>query len=220
MISNLINTDVFSIALLVIGIVAIILSIISIYLSYRTKKRYEEYVAILGKGEDIVTSLREFINDVEDVKMRNNEIVEYCNSLNNELINSGSNWPNVEYSTDGSNWTTWDYSAITLDNGNKLYLRGNNPNGFSLHPDDSSDEKPGNHFAMTGELSASGNIMSLIYGTDFEDKYVIPESATFCFYFLFGVFFYSTRMERITKRLIPRLVTFCNHLDYSFLESS
>ena len=64
MISNLINTDVFSIALLVIGIVAIILSIISIYLSYRTKKRYEEYVAILGKGEDIVTSLREFINDV------------------------------------------------------------------------------------------------------------------------------------------------------------
>ena len=87
MISNLINTDVFSIALLVIGIVAIILSIISIYLSYRTKKRYEEYVAILGKGEDIVTSLREFINDVEDVKMRNNEIVEYCNSLNTNTKN-------------------------------------------------------------------------------------------------------------------------------------
>jgi len=107
-------------------------------------------------------------------------------SLNNDLINSGSNWPNVEYSTDGSNWTTWDFSAITLDNGNKLYLRGNNPNGFSLHPNDVSVETPGNHFAMTGELSASGNIMSLIYGADFEDKYVIPESAIFCFYFLFG----------------------------------
>lgn len=107
-------------------------------------------------------------------------------SLNNDLINSGSNWPNVEYSTDGSNWTTWDFSAITLDNGNKLYLRGNNPNGFSLHPNNSSEEKPGNHFAMTGQLSASGNIMSLIYGADFEDKYVIPDSAIFCFYFLFG----------------------------------
>ena len=107
-------------------------------------------------------------------------------SLNNDLINSGSSWPNVEYSTDGSNWTTWDFSAITLDNGNKLYLRGNNPNGFSLHPNDVSVETPGNHFAMSGKLSASGNIMSLIYGADFEDKYVIPESAIFCFYFLFG----------------------------------
>ena len=42
MIRDLINTDVFMIIFLIIGTVAIILSIISIYLSYRTKKRYEE----------------------------------------------------------------------------------------------------------------------------------------------------------------------------------
>ena len=66
MISNLINTDVFMIIFLIVGIVAIVLSIISIYLSYRTKKRYEEYVAILGKGEDIVASLREYLNDVDN----------------------------------------------------------------------------------------------------------------------------------------------------------
>ena len=99
MITNLISTDVLTIVLLVIGIITLILSIISIYLSYRTKKRYEEYVAILGKGEDIVTSLREFINDVEDVKMRNNEIVEYCNSLNNELRKSVTKIGLVKYDT-------------------------------------------------------------------------------------------------------------------------
>ena len=107
-------------------------------------------------------------------------------ALANDLINYGSNWPDVEFSTDGNSWTTWDYSKITLDNGDKLYLRGNNPNGFSLHPADDSDERPGNHFVMSGDLSASGNIMSLIYGADFEGRYDIPNSADFCFYFLFS----------------------------------
>ena len=129
MIKDLINTDVFIIVALVIAIIAIALSIISIYLSYRTKKRYEEYVAILGKGEDIVSSLKEYLNDVDEVKMRNNEIVEYCNSLNNELRKSITKIGLVKYDT---------YSNTK----NKLALLNRNNDGIlfnSIYGEDSSN---------------------------------------------------------------------------------
>ena len=39
--------------------------------------------------------------------------------------------PNIEYSRDKNTWTTWNYSALTLQNvGDKIYMRGNNPNGI------------------------------------------------------------------------------------------
>lgn len=39
--------------------------------------------------------------------------------------------PNIEYSRDKNTWTTWDYSALTLQNvGDKIYMRGSNPNGI------------------------------------------------------------------------------------------
>lgn len=39
--------------------------------------------------------------------------------------------PNIEYSRDKNTWTTWDYSALSLQNiGDKIYMRGNNPNGI------------------------------------------------------------------------------------------
>lgn len=39
--------------------------------------------------------------------------------------------PNIEYSRDKNTWTTWNYSALTLQNvGDKIYMRGSNPNGI------------------------------------------------------------------------------------------
>ena len=39
--------------------------------------------------------------------------------------------PNIEYSRDKNTWTTWDYSSLILQNvGDKIYMRGNNPNGI------------------------------------------------------------------------------------------
>lgn len=39
--------------------------------------------------------------------------------------------PNIEYSRDKKSWTTWNYSALTLQNvGDKIYMRGSNPNGI------------------------------------------------------------------------------------------
>ena len=40
-------------------------------------------------------------------------------------------YPDLMYSLDGINWIQWNYSTIQLNNGDILYLKGNNSNGFS-----------------------------------------------------------------------------------------
>ena len=90
----------------------------------------------------------------------------------------GSATPNVSYSFDGTNWTTWDYSNLTIPSGSTVYMKGNNPKGFSTS---TSIRKT---FAMSGTIEANGNIMSLLYDDNFEGQLTIPSN--YCFNFLFS----------------------------------
>lgn len=67
-----------------------------------------------------------------------------------------SNAPVLFYSTDKNNWISWDYSTITLNNGERVYFYGENPNGFSYNGMKYSK------FTMTGSIAASGNIQTLL----------------------------------------------------------
>jgi hypothetical protein len=96
----------------------------------------------------------------------------------------------LKHSKDGITWTQYDFTPIPLAAGETLYLKGNNENGFSYmdletgggrvctfgHPT-SGDS------GTTGLFICLGNIMSLLYGDDFEDKTTIPSVG--CFYRLF-----------------------------------
>ena len=87
---------------------------------------------------------------------------------------------NVEYSTNGTTWTTMiSDTPITLTNvGDKVYLRGNNPDGFARQSNQYS------HLKVTGNVAASGNFMSLVDATDFESLTTVP---SYCFEWLFAV---------------------------------
>ena len=85
--------------------------------------------------------------------------------------------PDIKYSLNGGEWTQWDYSAITLNIGDTVHMKGNNSNGFS------TSNSSYNQFQMTGKIGASGNIMSLLYDNDFEGKLTIP-----CIYCFAGIF--------------------------------
>lgn len=91
-------------------------------------------------------------------------------------LDNSDNQPNVEYSMDGQTWTTWDYSAISLDAGDSVYMRGNNTNGFS-HSSSSYST-----FILTGNIDCEGNIMCLVDGDG--ETSVIPNN--YCFYYLFN----------------------------------
>ena len=93
------------------------------------------------------------------------------------IVNNGENNPDIQYSLDGGE--TWNALAagdtITLAHkGDKALLKGDNPKGFSNREIYSS-------FTMTGKVSASGSVMSLIDGIG--KTLVVP--AGDCFHSLF-----------------------------------
>ena len=92
--------------------------------------------------------------------------------------NTGNN-PDVQYSLDeGKTWKTLEEGTkVTLKNiGDKVYFKGNNPEGFSHGPVERSG------FVMSGLIKASGSVMSLIDGVG--KSKVIPND--YCFSLLFA----------------------------------
>lgn len=79
----------------------------------------------------------------------------------------------LEYSVDGKVWNTFDSSTtISLSVGETVYFKGSNQ---TLASSDSNYTQ----FVMTGSIEASGNIMSLLYGDNFDGKLTMPKNNTF-----------------------------------------
>ena len=86
---------------------------------------------------------------------------------------TGDNEPNVFYSYNGLKWYPLLYGEeIKLTNiGDKVYVKGNNPDGFSKGYDEYTT------FFMYGSIAASGSVMSLIDGEGTTTK--IPNDQCF-----------------------------------------
>lgn len=94
------------------------------------------------------------------------------------LANNGGNAPVVYYSFDRESWTLWDYSAISLTDGETVYMYGDNGgNGSRFSFSDSIYSQ----FVLTGNITGGGNVMSLM-GDDFENYTAVD---AFCFFSLF-----------------------------------
>ena len=84
----------------------------------------------------------------------------------------------LEYSYDGIDWKEWDFNGLTINSGDILYIRGNNPNGFNRG---SAVNKYCSFEMNGGKVRCYGNIMSLI---DYKNlPNIIP--CEYCFYGLF-----------------------------------
>ncbi|MBO4529929.1 MAG: T9SS type A sorting domain-containing protein [Paludibacteraceae bacterium] len=94
-------------------------------------------------------------------------------------IKNTNNNPDVQYSLDdGATWNLLaDGESIPLaKKGDRALLKGNNPEGFS------HDYLNCTQFVMSGSISASGSVMSLIDGKG--ESLTIPNKK--CFYYLFS----------------------------------
>ena len=87
----------------------------------------------------------------------------------------------LEYSYNGVDWSTWDLSALAVNSGDTLYIRGNNPSGFNSYNKNTKTYKYHKFIIEGDKVSCSGNIMSLIDYKNLPD--VIP--CSYCFYGLF-----------------------------------
>ena len=142
---------------------------------FKLTVQYEEYI-----NSDIAVLPNVSLTN-DDNKVHYNPIPNYLRFTaeeDNSMISLTSKTsPDIKYSLNGGAWTQWDYSAITLNTGDTVRMKGNNSNGFSTGEDDV------NQFQMTGKIRASGNIMSLLYEDNFEGKLTIP--CGYCFYCMF-----------------------------------
>lgn len=107
------------------------------------------------------------------------------------MISTLETAPDLEYSTDGVTWHEWEHSTaegthtfdtITLGAvGDKVYFRGDNPNGLGSFPE-GADMPNFSNFVLTGEIKAEGNIMSLL-----DKTMVLTDVPTFGFMGLFSI---------------------------------
>lgn len=95
---------------------------------------------------------------------------------------------NLEYSTDLSTWTEWNMYITST--GSKIYFRGDCDTWTDL----SSNTNP--YFSVNGSIG--GNIMSLIYKDDFEDKFDLNENNI-----SFAYIFSTKNLTDITELKLP-----------------
>ena len=107
-----------------------------------------------------------------------------------DLTNEGGNNPNLRYSTDGKNWTEYS-KTLNIPTYKRIFLIGDNANGWSQNVQTFS------HFNITGNVSISGNVMSLLdNGTGAISS--IPND--YCFY---GLFYGSTGITSVSENFLP-----------------
>ena len=111
------------------------------------------------------------------------------------LLNNGGNNPDLKCSTDGVNWTTYG-SAININQGQTLYLKGNNPNGWSTSSSSYSC------LSIKGNISVSGNVMALLdNGAQTGESGDITDiPCNYCFYDLFRD---STGITSVSEDFLP-----------------
>ena len=109
----------------------------------------------------------------------------------------------LEYSYNGVDWSNWDFSNLTVNSGDTLYIRGNNPSGFSSFSDNCYS------FVIEGDkVNCSGNIMSLIDYKNLPD--VIP-----CDYCYSNMFFGCSALTTAPELPATKLTDGCYYQMFS-----
>ena len=80
-----------------------------------------------------------------------------------------------------NNFTDFGTDSIRLNKGEKIYVRGDNPNGLSYYDEDTALWKHSHFIIDLGKVEANGNIMSIIDGGACT-RMDVPK---YCFYRLF-----------------------------------
>ena len=162
--------------------------------------QYEEYI----NSDMAILPNVSIINDINGVYYnpkvpKGPNYLKFTAEEDNSTISLNSKTsPDIKYSLNGGDWTQWDYSAITLNTGDTVCMKGNNSNGFS------TSDSSYNEFNMTGKIGASGNIMSLLYEDNFEGKLTIP--CDWCFY---EMFYGCTSLTTAPELPATTLTDFC-----------
>ena len=182
---------------------------------FEEKAIYDSYI----NGDDPILPNVSYVGDVNEVfyNLPNNNSTKnymYVEALEdglsvqfNQLMSANAN--SLEYSTDQKIWKTTanGVPTDTINVGEKLYFRGDVTN-MDISFDNSGSIAGIGTFIFNKKCNVGGNIMSLLYVDDFEDKYDLSEYDS-VFTFLFadinqtGMLIHSDKLILPAKILSP-----------------
>lgn len=84
-INNIVKSEIFLIAVAAVNVILLILYICNQIKLRKINKNYKTFMKKLGNGNNIEDMLRKYIDRVEEVNERNEEIIEYCKRLDKDI---------------------------------------------------------------------------------------------------------------------------------------
>lgn len=78
------SSNILMIVILVINVLIFVLYVLSNIKLSKLRKNYSDFMAKLGKGENIDIMIKDYVSQVQDIKQENREIEKYCEVLANK----------------------------------------------------------------------------------------------------------------------------------------
>ena len=104
--------------LIVFSIISLIIAIISLYISIKIYKKYETNMKKLGEGKDFAQMIESYVSQVDKLNKRDDQIIEVCNNINNELSHCIKKIGLYKYDAFGNTKNSLSFTLALLDREN------------------------------------------------------------------------------------------------------
>lgn len=120
-----VKSELFLFILFIAVVILLVLYIISVANLRKLRNSYLKFMNKLGNGNNFEEMMRAYINNVQRVEKKNEEIMEYCNNLNNTLKNCSQKIGIVRYNAFKDTGSDLSFSLAILDaHNNGVVLNG------------------------------------------------------------------------------------------------
>lgn len=124
-INNFIKSEIFLIVVAVINILLLILYVYNQVKLRKINKNYKTFMKKLGNGNNIDDMLKKYIDRVEEVNEKNEEIIKYCNRLDKDISLCIRKVGMVRYSAFKDTGSDLSFAlALLNDNNDGVLLNG------------------------------------------------------------------------------------------------
>lgn len=107
-----------NIYLIILTVISIITASVSLYFSIKIYKLYERNMKKLGNGENFADMIKDYVSQVDKLNKRDDQIIEVCNNMNEELSHCIKKVGIYRYDAFGNTTNKLSFSLALLDRGN------------------------------------------------------------------------------------------------------
>ena len=104
--------------LIIFSIISLIIAIISLCISIKIYKNYEKTMNKLGEGKDFAKMLESYVSQVDKLNKRDDQIIQVCNNINNELAHCIKKVGLYKYDAFGNTKNNLSFALALLDREN------------------------------------------------------------------------------------------------------